>query len=75
MTLGGATELKGRAYGPPGLKEIYGATIKGFTAYNSPAVKIRDLEDGKIQLAAHRPAGSDRLRGPQHEGRERSTKS
>ena len=51
VTLGGPTELKERAYGPPGLKEIYGATLKGFTAYNSPAVKIKDLKDGKIQLA------------------------
>ncbi len=51
VTLGGPTELKERAYGPPGLKEIYGATIKGFTAYNSPAVKVKDLKDGKIQLA------------------------
>lgn len=51
VTLGGPTELKERNYGPPGLEQIYGAKLKGFKAYDSPAVKIKDLQDGKIQLA------------------------
>lgn len=51
VTLGGPTELKERDYGPPGLEQIYGAKLKGFKAYDSPAVKVKDLNDGKIQLA------------------------
>lgn len=51
LTLGGPTELKERDYGPPGLEQIYGAKLKGFKAYDSPAVKVKDLNDGKIQLA------------------------
>lgn len=51
VTLGGPTELKKRDYGPPGLEQIYGAKLKSFKAYDSPAVKIKDLNDGKIQLA------------------------
>jgi osmoprotectant transport system substrate-binding protein len=49
--LGGPSELKDRAYGPPGLKSIYGATFKQFKPYDSPAVKVKDLNDNKIQVA------------------------
>ncbi len=48
--LGGPSELKGRPYGPAGLKEIYGATFKEFKPYDSPAVKVKDLNDNKIQV-------------------------
>ncbi|MET1008417.1 MAG: ABC transporter substrate-binding protein [Propionibacteriaceae bacterium] len=50
-TLGGPSELKDRAYGPAGLKSIYGATFKAFKPYDSPAVKVKDLNDNKIQVA------------------------
>jgi osmoprotectant transport system substrate-binding protein len=49
--LGGPSELKDRPYGPPGLKSIYGATFKQFKPYDSPAVKVKDLNDNKIQVA------------------------
>ncbi|MDN5725218.1 MAG: ABC transporter substrate-binding protein [Propionibacteriales bacterium] len=49
--LGGPGELKERPYGPPGLEGIYGATFKEFKTYDSPAVKVKDLNDGKIQVA------------------------
>ncbi|SDD56474.1 ABC transporter substrate-binding protein [Auraticoccus monumenti] len=49
--LGGPGELAERSYGPPGLAEVYGAEFKEFKAYNAPAVKIKDLNDGKIQVA------------------------
>ena len=49
--LGGPSELKDRAYGPPGLEKIYGATFKQFKPYDSPAVKVKDLNDNKIQVA------------------------
>lgn len=50
-TLGGPSELQDRAYGPPGLEKIYGATFKAFKPYDSPAVKVKDLNDNKIQVA------------------------
>jgi osmoprotectant transport system substrate-binding protein len=50
-TLGGPSELKTRPYGVPGLKSVYGADFKGFQAYDSPAVKVKDLNDDKIQVA------------------------
>ncbi len=50
-TLGGPSELQTRAYGPPGLKKNYGVTFKGFKPYDSPAVKVKDLNDDKIQVA------------------------
>ncbi len=50
-TLGGPSELKDRAYGPPGLESIYGAKFKSFKPYDSPAVKVKDLNDDKIQVA------------------------
>ena len=53
MVLGGPSELATRAYGPDGLKGIYGATLKQFKPYDSPAVKTKDLLDGKIQLAEY----------------------
>ena len=49
--LGGPSELENREYGPPGLEKIYGATFKQFKPYDSPAVKVRDLNDNKIQVA------------------------
>lgn len=49
--LGGPSELETRAYGPDGLEKIYGATFKEFKPYDSPAVKSRDLNDNKIQVA------------------------
>lgn len=49
--LGGPGELKERPYGPPGLEGIYGAKFKEFKAYDSPAVKVKDLNDDKIQVA------------------------
>lgn len=50
-TLGGPSELQARAYGPPGLKKNYGVTFKAFKPYDSPAVKVKDLNDNKIQVA------------------------
>ena len=53
IVLGGPSELATRAYGPQGLKGIYGATLKQFKPYDSPAVKTKDLLDGKIQMAEY----------------------
>jgi osmoprotectant transport system substrate-binding protein len=53
MVLGGPSELATRAYGPEGLKGVYGATLKQFKPYDSPAVKTKDLIDGKIQLGEY----------------------
>ncbi len=50
--LGGRSELETRAYGVPGLEKIYGAKFKEFKPYDSPAVKIKDLNDNKIQVGA-----------------------
>ena len=50
--LGGPAELQDRAYGPPGLEKIYGATFKQFKPYAAPAVKVKDLNDNKIQVAS-----------------------
>lgn len=50
--LGGPSELADRAYGPPGLEKIYGAKFKEFKPYDSPAVKAKDLNDNKIQVAS-----------------------
>ena len=49
--LGGPSELATRAYGVPGLEKIYGAKFKQFKPYDAPAVKVRDLNDNKIQVA------------------------
>jgi osmoprotectant transport system substrate-binding protein len=49
--LGGPSELEQRPYGPAGLEAIYGVKFKEFRPYNSQAVKIKDLTDGKIQVA------------------------
>lgn len=49
--LGGPAELEDRAYGPPGLEEIYGAKFKAFEPYDAPAVRVKDLNDDKIQVA------------------------
>jgi osmoprotectant transport system substrate-binding protein len=53
MVLGGPSELAQRPYGPEGLKGIYGATLKQFKPYNAPAIKTKDLLDGKIQLGEY----------------------
>jgi osmoprotectant transport system substrate-binding protein len=50
--LGGPAELQDRAYGPPGLEKIYGAKFQQFKPYASPAVKVKDLNDNKIQVAS-----------------------
>ena len=49
--LGGPSELEKRAYGPPGLEKLYGAKFKELKPYDSPAVKVKDLNDNKIQVA------------------------
>lgn len=51
LTVGGPTELQQRPYGPPGLEGIYGLKVAGFKAYDSPAIKVKDLQDGKITVA------------------------
>jgi osmoprotectant transport system substrate-binding protein len=53
VVLGGPSELAQRAYGPQGLKGVYGATLKQFKPYDSPAVKTKDLLDGKIQMGEY----------------------
>jgi osmoprotectant transport system substrate-binding protein len=53
MVLGGPSELKTRPYGPEGLKGVYGATLKETKPYDSPAVKTKDLLDGKLQMAEY----------------------
>lgn len=50
LQIGGPTELKDRPYGPQGLKAMYGVTAQ-FTAYDAPALKVKDLKSGKIQAA------------------------
>lgn len=49
--LGGPSELAGRPYGPKGLEGVYNVKFKEFRPYNAQAVKIKDLSDGKIQVA------------------------
>ena len=51
LTVGGPTELQDRPYGPPGLKGIYNLKVAKFEAYDSPAIKVKDLKDGKIVAA------------------------
>jgi osmoprotectant transport system substrate-binding protein len=51
VTVGGPTELKKRPYGPKGLKKTYNVKVSGFKQYDSPAVQVKDLKDGKIQTA------------------------
>src|SRR4029450_11556435 len=50
-TLGARAELEDRAYGPPGLEEIYGAKFKAFVPYPKYPPKISDLDNNKIQVA------------------------
>lgn len=50
--LGGPSELAGRPYGPKGLESVYNVKFKEFKPYNSQAVKIKDLSDGKIHVAS-----------------------
>lgn len=49
--LGGPGELAERPYGPPGLKEKYGITLKDFKPLDASAVRVKDLNDGKVQVA------------------------
>ncbi len=49
--LGGPSTLATRSYGVPGLDKVYGAKFKEFKPYDAPAVRARDLNDGKIQVA------------------------
>ncbi len=49
--LGGPSTLKTRDYGPNGVEKLYGAKFKQFKPYDSPAVKAKDLNDNKIQVA------------------------
>lgn len=51
LILGGPSELAERSYGPPGLEQLYGVKFKDFKPYPAPAVKVKDLNDGKIQVA------------------------
>jgi osmoprotectant transport system substrate-binding protein len=51
LIVGGPTELQKRPYGPQGLEGMYGAKVAGFKAYDSPAIKVKDLKDGKITVA------------------------
>lgn len=51
LIVGGPTELQQRPYGPQGLKAMYGVKVAGFKAYDSPAIKVKDLKDGKITVA------------------------
>jgi osmoprotectant transport system substrate-binding protein len=51
LTVGGPTELQERPYGPQGLKGVYKAKVADFKAYDSPAIKVKDLKDGKIEVA------------------------
>jgi osmoprotectant transport system substrate-binding protein len=53
IVLGGPSELAKRPYGPEGLKGVYGATLKQFKPYDSPAVKTKDLLDSKLQMAEY----------------------
>ncbi len=48
--LGGPSTLAQRPYGPIGLKKSYGVTLKAFKPYDSLAVKVKDLNDGKYQV-------------------------
>jgi osmoprotectant transport system substrate-binding protein len=48
--LGGPSTLETRPYGVPGLSKIYGAKFKSFQPYDKLAVKIKDLNDNKIQV-------------------------
>lgn len=50
LALGGPSGLGSLGYGPVGLEKIYGAELRPFKAYDSSAVRSRDLKDGKIQL-------------------------
>ena len=48
--LGAPSTLGTRPYGVPGLEKVYGLKFKEFKPYDSPAVRSRDLNDGKIQV-------------------------
>lgn len=51
LTLGGPAEMPQRAYGPKGLKKDYGVTVSHFQSYSSLAVKVKDMKDGKVDVA------------------------
>jgi osmoprotectant transport system substrate-binding protein len=49
--LGGPSTLEKRPYGVPGLSKVYGLTFKAFQPYDKLAVRVKDLNDDKIQVA------------------------
>lgn len=51
IILGGNSELETRPYGPPGLKEVYGATV-GFTPIEDSGgpLTLKALQDNSVQL-------------------------
>ncbi|MGY4719337.1 ABC transporter substrate-binding protein [Naumannella huperziae] len=49
--LGGPGELADRPYGPKGLEDVYDAKFGEFRAYDALAVKVKDMNDGKVQVA------------------------
>lgn len=51
LTLGGPPEMPTRAYGPKGLKKDYGVTVSNFRSYSALPVKVKDLKDGKVDVA------------------------
>ncbi|SDS84000.1 ABC transporter substrate-binding protein [Microlunatus soli] len=51
LKVGGPTELQERPYGPDGLQGMYKVKVSKFVAYDAPALKVKDLKDGKIQAA------------------------
>lgn len=51
LIVGGPTELQDRPYGPQGLEGVYNVKVKQFKPYDSPAIKVKDLKDGKVHVA------------------------
>lgn len=51
LKVGGPTELQDRPYGPQGLEGMYKVKVAKFVPYDAPAIKVKDLKDGKIQAA------------------------
>jgi osmoprotectant transport system substrate-binding protein len=51
LIVGGPTELQERPYGPQGLEGMYDVKVAEFKSYDSPAIKVKDLQDGKIHVA------------------------
>jgi osmoprotectant transport system substrate-binding protein len=51
VAIGGFSELEKRAYGPDGLKKIYGVKVSEFSPLDSPEVMASELKKGNIQAA------------------------